>query len=180
MTTPIMGVVSLGDMTVVEHDDKLDAQDQNNHLTGGHETIVEVSGHKITVRVVRVGDIKKFHSAISPWYKECNEISRKFDSIESPNAHDISKYQNDMFDLMCQNVDNFVEACTVCTNADDRFFKRLPVEELFLVATAVVRMNLSFFVRSVAPSLMTIWKAAGMVGMTLSKPLLVQDTHTNK
>ena len=139
----------------------------------GDEVTVEVSGHKIVVKEVTMRNIKKFYSLCTPFIDKFDELA---DASENTMHRDVK-----LFQIVLDNADNFMHAAELVTNADFEFYARLPPDEFFKVATAIVGVNGDFFVKALAPALIKFARGISMVGTILS-PIsseVVTDTKTS-
>lgn len=139
----------------------------------GHEVIVEVRGHKITVHEITMRNIKAFA-------KICGPFMSSFDEAAELSSRQPSQADSDfkLFNVLLEYSDDFMKAAAMVSNADVTFYEKLRPDEFFAVASAVVEVNGNFFVHALAPALIKFAKGISTIGLILSPPSSPQDTVT--
>lgn len=125
----------------------------------GDEVALEVAGHKIVVREVTMRDIKKFYALCTPFISQFDKLAE---------ASTGPQRDMELFQIVLDNADNFMQAAALVTNADVEFYGRLLPDDFFKVATAIVGVNGDFFVKALAPALIKFARGISMVGTILS------------
>jgi hypothetical protein len=131
---------------------------------------VTVRNHEITVREVNMKTLGKFTAACGPFLSAFDEAG----DLAERNGKPAEAFM--LLKVVAENTDAFMAAASLVTNAPVEFYEQLSPVEFFEVAAAVVEVNGSFFVHSLAPTLVKFARGISLIGSTLYNGLSPEDT----
>ena len=109
--------------------------------------VVVVGGENIEVKQIKVGQMTKIMRIAFPFYDKLKAI--KDDAKKNPQK-DIGI---DLFALVVEHGDAVIDLMAVLTNKDRKWVEDLDLDVLVALFTAVVEVNLDFFIQRVLPLL---------------------------
>jgi hypothetical protein len=149
--------------------------DDLENLVGSEHSVI-IGSLKITVREVRMKELKGFTAACAPFLREFDEAgslaNRKVDGGEVPPD------EFALFKVISEHSEAMMRAAALVSNAPLEVYERMRPDEFFRVASLVIQVNGNFFVQSLAPQLIKFARAMSLVGTMLFKPSSAPDTGT--
>jgi hypothetical protein len=138
------------------------------------EHVVNVAGHDIKIREVKMKDLQAFSAACRPFmsaFDEAGDLAVR----DGKNPSDFA-----LFNVLAEHSPAFMQAAALVSNTDVTFFERLRPDEFFEIAAKVVEVNGSFFIKALAPALLKFAQVVSQIGTMLSSHLLAQDMTESK
>lgn len=120
--------------------------------------IVTVGGKSIEVKTMKVKQLSATIKAIQPFAA----------------AFKAGQGQVDMSDIVMNNTDNVVDLVSILTGESKEFVEDLGIDELIIVFTRLVEVNLDFFIQKVLPLL-----SGAMGRLTVGLPSAAKPTSTS-
>lgn len=120
--------------------------------------IVTVGGKSIEVKTMKVKQLSATIKAIQPFAA----------------AFKAGQGQVDMSDIVMNNTDNVVDLVSILTGETKEFVEDLGIDELIIVFTRLVEVNLDFFIQKVLPLL-----SGAMGRLTVGLPNVAKPTSTS-
>lgn len=123
--------------------------------------------------VVRVGEVtmknfKAFAAACAPFFGEFGEAGRLGRRLDTETGDRQEPQEFALFHVLADHSDAFMAAAAMVTNKPATFYQELAPDQFFDVASAVVKVNGDFFIRSLAPVLLKMGRVLGTIGSTTS------------
>lgn len=123
--------------------------------------------------VVRVGEVtmknfKAFAAACAPFFDEFGEAGRLGRRLDTETGDRQEPQEFALFHVLADHSDAFMAAAAMVTNKPASFYQELAPDQFFDVASAVVKVNGDFFIRSLAPVLLKMGRVLGTIGSTTS------------
>lgn len=117
------------------------------------QTSVNIKGESININYIKVGKLSAVVAILQPMAKYL------------PTPGDTQRSNPiDVMSLVMNHTDDAVKLVALLTGKTDDWVKDLDIDELVLLLTAVVEVNLDFFIRRVLPS---VSKAMEQLGGSL-------------
>lgn len=134
--------------------------------------IVVVGTENIEIKQIKVGQMTKIMRIAYPFYDKLKAIK---DEAKKNPQKDIGI---DLFSLVVEHGDSIIDLMAVLTNKDREWAENLELDSLVSLFTAVVEVNLDFFIQRVLPLLSKLVGelnapekgTLGEVGLTPSNP----------
>lgn len=135
--------------------------------------VAKIKGETIQVRQIKVGQLPKAMRIAHPFYEQLKSL--KDQALKAEKEGKPFTYGMDFYKLVMENAEPILEMVALLTNKDRAWVDDLEVDELVALFSAIVEVNLDFFIQRVLPSLSGLVtgaaeqiKTAGD-GQTLSK-----------
>ena len=119
---------------------------------------VTVGGKTIEIKTMKVKQLSATIKAIQPFAA----------------AFKAGQGQVDMADIVMNNTDNVVDLVHILTGESKEFIEELGIDELIIVFTRLVEVNLDFFIQKVLPLL-----SGAMGRLTVGMPNVAKPTSTS-
>lgn len=119
---------------------------------------VTVGGKTIEIKTMKVKQLSATIKAIQPFAA----------------AFKAGQGQVDMADIVMNNTDNVVDLVHILTGESKEFIEELGIDELIIVFTRLVEVNLDFFIQKVLPLL-----SGAMGRLTVGMPSVAKPTSTS-
>lgn len=119
---------------------------------------VTVGGKTIEIKTMKVKQLSATIKAIQPFAA----------------AFKAGQGQVDMADIVMNNTDNVVDLVHILTGESKEFIEELGIDELIIVFTRLVEVNLDFFIQKVLPLL-----SEAMGRLTVGMPSVAKPTSTS-
>lgn len=121
---------------------------------------------EVEVREVTMKSLRAFSSACAPFFAEFDEAGRLGERLNKETGDREKPDEFALFKVLADYSDEFMLAASLVSNKSAAFYGTLAPDQFFNVASAVVKVNGDFFVRSLAPALIKTAQALGTIGMT--------------
>lgn len=136
--------------------------------------VAKIKGETIEVRQIKVGQLPKAMRIAHPFYEQLKSL--KDEALKAEKEGKPFTYGMDFYKLVMENADPVLEMVALLTGKPREWVDDLEVDELVALFSALVEVNLDFFIQRVLPSLSGLVtgaaeqiKTAG-AGLTPSKP----------
>ncbi len=139
-------------------------------------TEIEIRGHKIEIYEITMAGLPAFSAAVEPFMAAFDEAS----DLPAARADEALQRNTALFRLLAKHSGAFIAAAEVVTNANGDFYRKLPPDEFFKVASVIVERNAAFFVQRLAPSLIKFAADISLTGSMLSSHLQAAATRSAK
>lgn len=128
---------------------------------------VSISTGKLDITPVRIKELPAFTRAIEPFVQE----------IMAPGDNDV-----DVAGLLIKNSEQVIDAVVIGTRLSRAAIDALDVDDLVVLAGAVIEVNLDFFIRRVAPRMSRLTEAlmARVAGANSSQSLSPEASGSKK
>lgn len=133
-----------------------------NPATGQLEQVV------VQVTEITMKNFKAFAAACAPFFDEFGEAGRLGERLDTETGDKKPAEEFALFHVLADHSEAFMSAAAMVTNKPVSFYQGLGPDQFFEVASAVVKVNGDFFVRSLAPVLLRMGRSLGTIGSTTS------------
>lgn len=107
--------------------------------------VVTVKGQDVEVRQIKVGQLTKVMRIAYPFYDKLRALK---DAAQKNGGTSLDLYQ-----LVFEHGDSVLEIVALLTGKDKAWVEDMDVDELVALFSAIVEVNLDFFIQRVLPSL---------------------------
>jgi hypothetical protein len=134
--------------------------------------LVSVSGEVIEIKQIRVGQISKAMRIAHPFYENLKAAKDAAKKSDDPGV-----YGFDIYTLVMENTDAIIDMVALLCGKDRGWVEDLSLDDLIAVFSAIVEVNLDFFIQRLLPLLSGLAVGVGkatqnktLVGQGLSNP----------
>ena len=136
--------------------------------------VLNVRGHQVEVHEITMKNFTAFSQACRPfmhYFDEAGDLALREGKKPSEFA---------LFNALADHSEGFKTAITLVSNVEESFLEDLRPDEFFEIASKVVEVNGSFFIKALAPVLLKFAQVVNQLGSMLSNNLSAQDTTESK
>lgn len=150
-----------------------------NNTTESLDTVLPVSkepitigGKSVTPKVIKVSQVGPVLRAIRPFNATIKTAMKN-----SAEGNDPAK-NFDVLEVLEHHADNLIELVSTLTGEDKKFIGDLDLDDMIKITTAVMEVNLDFFIRKVLPLLSGEMARLGS-GLLKATPTSGQTSSSN-
>ena len=110
--------------------------------------LVSLKNEVLEIKQIRVGQISRALRIAHPFYESLTQAK---DSAKK--SKDLGEYGFDVYRLVMENTDSIIDMVALLCNKDREWVEELSLDDLIALFSAIVEVNLDFFIQRLLPLL---------------------------